>query len=612
MNKAKKILITLVIVGIVIPVALSASYLLWMTSTDGSGGNAFLSGLFGPSQVETETDIYLYDSVYQSARALSDVKSPVYVLGSDILEDISPSAAMTALPAGAVENLYLPSAMRYEGIGLFVSYLDANNKFAIVKTTNSAAISHFDPQKPTYIFIHGMQNDGGAIGDERCSYMTPFLTAGYNVLLFRWSQLSDEEYPWNVEGKIWGTNKNVFREGTSLYGMRWRKALTQIPDLDFVEDDVPNASVAEIFGAYYLDFFTRFDYQGSSIEFGGHSMGGQVAFAAASFLLTKEQEGLVNPAYLPDKVTLFDPYITQFYDGAYCAWLQKYVSTYVSDKDGKPVYFVENKRKYTSSIDLMADIAKALKDRGIATQIIPAETGYVYLLAMIYDDVAYKKLCDNTVTIRYRSDWVENRVDDFNAFHMAGRNWYIHSILDSLYPDDAMNNSTDVSPSAITQLDYVYARIGTSYIMQENKTENDFTDDAFSSDNVENAKIAGFAFLDANDNGLYDERLQARMAGVKVELYMVDGRKNKLIATRITDESGYYSFDIARINANGFDKFFIRVIAPSGYEIGERRRIDNVMGNDIRQIDSFSETVTFAHYKNLKTVNIGLSMVDSK
>jgi hypothetical protein len=609
MNKAKKVFVSLLVIGVAAALTISMSYMLWMTADENKGYGAFLKGLFGPSAATPVSIIYTYESPYQSAKALANGEhSPVYLLGTDILEDISPSEGLKAIPDHYTRQLYIPSGMRYEGTGLFICYLNQNNQFSVVKTTRSEAISLFDPHKPTMIYIHGMQNEGGAIDDERCAYMAPYIQAGYNLLLFRWSQFSDEASPWDAEGKIWGTNKGTFKEGM-LYGMRWRVALNQ-NESDYVSDDVPNASVAEIFGAFYLDFMSRFDYEGSMIEISGHSMGGQVAFAAASFLLTKEQEGLINPSYLPDKVTLFDPYITQIFDGAYCAWLKKPVSAYVNDKDGNPEYFAPGIRKFTASIDLMAEIAKALKDRGIATQVIPAETGYVYVLAKIYTDDAYKKLCDNTVTIRYRSDWVTDRITNFNSFHMAGRNWYIDSVNNKVYADTAMNNTPDVTPSARTMLAYAYARMGTSYSMEENLTEDNYADDIFASDNIENARIAGFAFYDANGDGIYNERIQARMAGVKVELYRVDGRKNILVATQITDASGYYSFDIPRINANGFDKFYIRIIAPKGYQIGERGRYDDCMGNNIRQIDSLSDTVTLAHYKSLSIINIGLSKAD--
>lgn len=597
MSKAKKVLIALLVIGIALPVALGATYLIWMSSD-----SDFLSGLFGPSGETPDTLTFVYDSPYQSAKAVTaGDPSPVYVLGADILEDIAPSQALSRLPAGVVRQLYIPSAMRYEGIGMFVCYLDENNRFQIVKTTKSEAVARFDAQKPTVFFIHGMHNDSGALYDEGGSFLTPYLRAGFNVLLFRWSQLSDEAVPWDIEGKIWGTNKGVSKEGTRLLGMRWRKTFEE-----YVEDDVPNASIAEIFGAFYMDFMTRFDYKGSSIEISGHSMGGQIAFASASFLLTKEQEGLMNPAYLPDKVTLFDPYIPQFFDGAYCAWLKKYVSSYIYDAEGNPAYFAPGVRKYTASVNMMADIAEALNKRGVTTQILPSQTGFVYALASMYSEDGYKKLCENTVTIRYRSDWVKNPIEEFNDFHYAGRDWYVHSIFDEAYPDNAMHNTPDVTPSAMTMLAYIYARTGTSYSMEENTTEDDFTDDIFFADNIETAKIAGFAFDDSNGNGIYDERIQARLAGAKVELYLVDGRKNTLIATKITDESGYYSFDIPRIHANGFDKFYIRVIAPAGYEIGTRGREDGAMGNDIRKTDGLSDTVTLAHYKSLRIINIGL------
>ncbi|MDD3946724.1 MAG: hypothetical protein PHI19_02685, partial [Clostridia bacterium] len=464
----KTIYVVAIVLLIILPLVIGAGFVFWASADKSGGGYRFFEGLFG-ERYEAEQAYYTYDSQYASAKAVDpDFKSPVYVLGDSILENIPVSDYASRLPQNAVRELYIPADMRYEGIGLFSCYIDHNNDFAIQKTTTEAGLQLFDTSKPTLIFIHGMQLNDGSYKDENSSYLKPFIQGGYNVLLFRWSQLADESTPMEIEPKLWGTTQD---KSKNLYGMRWRD---NDPEHSYREDDIPNASVAEIFGAYYIDLMSRFDYTGRSIQLTGHSMGGQVAFAVASFLLTKEQEGLMPPAYLPDKVTVFDPYIAPFRNEVFCDWLGIHITRPMYDNEGNPVYSPKtNEQKYTSAINVIADTAQALTDRGIACEYVPAITGYVHFLLYGLDpnEPAVDKFFENCVVLNFRSDWAPKT--DFNGFHGAGRNWYFQTVLRDYYYDHAMNNTIDYAPSANMPLSYFFARTGTKYDMQENMTKDD-------------------------------------------------------------------------------------------------------------------------------------------
>lgn len=597
-SHAKRAFIAIAVVLLmIIPLLMGVGYVFWASANNEGSGYKFWAGLFGSKNVDEP--VFAYDSQYASAKPVSpDFKSPVYVLGDSTLIDIENINYGANLPENATKELYVPSGMRYEGMGLFVCYLDDNGDFAIAKTTTRAGLELFDENKPTLVFIHGMQYQNGARSDEGSEYLSPLIKAGYNVLLFRWSQLTDEPLPSDIEPKIWGTTKD---KSLNMHGLRWMDASGK-----YIEDDIPNASIAEMFGGYYVDFMSRFDYKGAGIQITGHSMGGQLAAASASYLLAKEQEGLISPALLPDKVTLFDPYISPLRDEVYCDWLGYKISRDVLDAKGKPVYTTINQPKFTSCIDIIVDIAKALRDRGIGFEYVPAITGYVPLLLKALepnDTTLIDSLYANSVVFEHRTDWVP--ITDFNGFHGAGKNWYFKTALYDYMYDNAMDNPIDLAPSARIPLSYFFARIGTTYVMEENMTP-DIEDDVLSSANVTCAKVAGFAFEDTNGNRSYDERVQARMANVKVELYHKDGRERKLIATCITDQAGYYSFDIPQINANGFDMFYIRAVAPQGYDICGRGASSYLMDNDINPTDNLSDEFSLKHFRNLKILNVGL------
>lgn len=592
----KTFIILAVVLLMILPLVVSTGYILWVATPKDSGAYRFFSGVFGGRYDGPSDPVYIYGQQYKSAKPLSEnIKSPVYILGSDIMEDIPLSDFATKLPSFATKQLYIPSSMRYYGMGLFVYSKDSDGAYTLKKTTSNNGLNAFDPTKPTIAFIHGMQFQNGATGDEDCAYTIPAVKAGYNILIFRWSQLTDDHSPMGVEPKIWGIDNEEVT-------MRWKDTNNK-----YVYDDIPNASVAEIFGAYYLDFISRFDFTGSYIQISGHSMGGQLAFAASSFLLCKEQEGLIPAAYLPDKVTIFDPYLTPLSSDVSCAWLGRNISTPVIDEYGNPVY-TKGMQRFTSVIDTMADIAQALTDRGIVCEYVPSITGYVFglMFALDQNEPSALRLIQNTVLVKYRTDWVTS-ITDFNGFHGAGKDWYfLAAMLEGYLLDNAMNNSTDLAPTPSTPLSYLFARRGTTYEMQENQTLTP-TDDVMFSTNVVCAQIAGFAFYDANGNNSYDERVQARMSGVRVELYLKVRTEDKLVATTITDQAGFYSFDIPRINANGFDDFFIRVVPPIGYKVCNRGSSMPMMDNDINPNSNKSDTITLKHYKNLRILNIGLA-----
>ncbi|WP_052487559.1 hypothetical protein [Gordoniibacillus kamchatkensis] len=165
---------------------------------------------------------------------------------------------------------------------------------------------YYDPKKPTVIYVHGWEKDtvskyfreSGAsydFDDKPMQIFNLWLDAGYNVGVFYWNQLSDDDLPgvpfqitrpeW-TESKIWSTKGDV--------GMRWRK-----PGGSFETVNVPQKSAGDLFYDEYVAAMAN--QQNKNIQIVGHSLGHQMAIYLAK-KVCDTKSGLC-----PNRLTLLDP-----------------------------------------------------------------------------------------------------------------------------------------------------------------------------------------------------------------------------------------------------------------------------------------------------------------
>lgn len=113
--------------------------------------------------------------------------------------------------------------------------------------------------------------------------------------------------------------------------------------------------------------------------------------------------------------------------------------------------------------------------------------------------------------------------------------------------------------------DAMFARMGTKYELDINGTDDNNDDDILTSfmcdyntevnDSIKMAiineddsyhsevksKIAGFAYVDANGNGEFDDRICNLVAGMQVRIVDKDGNE---IYSAVTGENGYYEKEV--------------------------------------------------------------------
>jgi hypothetical protein len=467
----------------------------------------------------------------------------------------------------SVQELRIPKAIDTQKFGLFF-YDDSGKR---IRTTEKNV--PFDDNKPTVIYTQGGKDD---FPDS-----ASWLDNGYNVGIFVWSQFLNDD-PFSVEQKIWGVSQ----------GMRY-----EIGNGKYESSDTVNYSLAEIFMAYYCDFFNGRDYKGSEIRIEGFSLGAQLVIASVNYLIALEENGYADKRLYPDRITLFDGVFSNYSSSNYIKWLNREIG-----KDG--------------AIKLVLDTVKSIRKKGTAVEYIRSSPVEIVSRMGSGDKQNFNRLINETCFFDYRSDWLsyndlDDLLDDSYGKHVAGRNWYYQMISYSPPLDTACASSVQYALSPNTPTSYIFARCGAKYQMNINLT-SDASDDVIYSVNCDVPFVAGFAFFDLNGNGINDERIAGRAQGIKVKLYMSqEGNEDKLIGATVTRESGYYELPIEPIYINALHdqgkEFYIKVDLSQGYAIASKNSENEclMMNNDINE-DGCSNTFFIYTKRDLKIVDIGL------
>lgn len=158
----------------------------------------------------------------------------------------------------------------------------------------------FDESRPTVIHAHGQG------GDDYMTTPEALYNEGYNVMSFLWGTLSDDMDVLRIERRIWQ------------------------PIADYVAYDSNgaireaegfNCSVPELYVARYCDFFALHPDYRQSVYLTGHSYGGQLTCALATYFTKLYLDGRLPARLLPERYVLLDPYFDNYVQDFECDWL---------------------------------------------------------------------------------------------------------------------------------------------------------------------------------------------------------------------------------------------------------------------------------------------------
>ncbi len=435
------------------------------------------------------------------------------------------------------------------------------------RTTEAKEKVNFDPNKPTMIFFHGVQQNKGYYKNELVDSPEGWIEEGYNVASYFWSQLSD------------------FMPTTCVNGVWERRAIPfkYEKDGEIIEKaESINYTIAECFVAYYVDFMAQYDYKGSQIYFQGLSLGGNLLIAVNSYLLTLNKAGLISDRLLPDRVTYHDTYLTSAPSTLFVPWLNKQIG--------------EN-----GTLKMLYEVSKELISRGVAVEYVASSFVSDLTKLGAGDADLFDEFSKKVTYLNFDASFAGINQ---GLSHIAGKEWYHKVITEPIYYDYAAQNPEEngiYAPSPKAPISYIYARMGSSYDMEINNTRLTFSDDVIKSTNITAPKVAGFAYFDSNDNGINDDRLFNRINGINVELY---DSSDKLVATTTTSNGGYYEF---LLEATAIGKnYYVKIALPSGKVVGKPDSGSMLcMGNGIKS-DLKSNIVAINSTLDLKIINIGL------
>ncbi|MBO4539371.1 MAG: hypothetical protein J5781_03785 [Clostridia bacterium] len=469
-----------------------------------------------------------------------------------------------------LDDIYFPEGIFDTELGMWI-YNASTDSYERTNSPQGRAL--FDKNKPTFISTHGM--GGGAYADEPQLYAPE-----YNVLCFVWGTYAGEDNSrvFQIVNKVWFSNYK--REETNAagniithYGARWQRVAFDDEEkthwhwAEWEEDDPSDASVIEMFCAFYYDFFKDLaDYDGSSIHLFGHSYGGMISIGATNLLITAYKCGLLPAYMLPDMVTLLDPYFMKATVSNDIPWLGNY----------SPDFGNVCEVAYQTALDCQKlgitvrlhrgskGVAATATNEFLNRKHLEVPTSYWNFV----NNVVYSHL-DNESSHLFSSD---------ESLHNYGWDWFTTYYEGKMLTDAAATKTTEQALCFKMDYDASFARTGIKYQVNLNGTRDSNDDvltsffrkyeigssDADDSETYEQiaectgkAKIAGFAYFDRNGNGKLDERVRDHLSGCKIT---VKNSSGEVVYSGTTGINGYYEIEVSEEGT-----YTISAELPTGY-----------------------------------------------
>lgn len=461
------------------------------------------------------------------------------------------------------QEFYIPTIEEFEAdintnvdlnrLGLF--YYQGNQAVSVREDNLD-----IDKNKPIVIYSHGMLDGNGYRIVYNFGERNLWQDAGYNVFVFRWAQFANTMDTISMENKQWSGGEHMIFSYDNQQGEKVVET-----------NNLPQYSLAEIFGIYYNEMMTKYDMQSDEIRFLGHSMGGQLSMAISSYIKTMTDKGIISKRYMLTRITMLDPYLSSLSNDTKVKWLDRNIVT---------------------NAEISLDTIKELRENGI-----PVEYILSGLALFSLDEDHLKRFKEETVCIVVESSYLEGGIIDvFAKMHQVAIDWYNLSLNTTLM--DKTTDNTTIALSAATPTTYTAALYGSLFNMEKNITK-DTSDDALYSTKREKGVVCGFVFNDKNKNGINDDTYANKRKGIKIQLFC-QGEK---IQTVRSSAGGFYRFDLDEEYIG--KELYIKVssIKPTIVAQGEGRHVFD--GNSINSNKESSKFVLDSN-RDIRIINCGI------
>lgn len=383
----------------------------------------------------------------------------------------------------------------------------------------------FDETKPTVIYSHGQG------GDSRMFTPEGMYNEGYNVISFLWGCMADDALT-PIEQKIWQriAQYTVYENGKTV----------------FVKSDKFDCTVTELFVARYCDFFALHPQYNMPIRLAGHSYGGQLTFALATYMTTLAQENRLSARLIPERYTLLDPYFDNQIIDFECRWLGR---TLHYSSVGSAIYAYTNILAPNNiAIEMLrtSPLVEMATVMGVGDDNAPDYFAELKPLFRVVELNNINELRDQLVA----------RTDDMHL-DMTAAMGYWHSVANHFYwSPRAKSVYTNEDGVVIfgreNAASLVLATRGMHFdwwIDEEavERFENvtmarTITEDEDGNTNENDTVLAGLVMADANGNGKADDKACNRLTNATV--IITDNATKQ--STEIKTVSGYYRFEATR------------------------------------------------------------------
>lgn len=384
--------------------------------------------------------------------------------------------------------------------------------------TADLANAPFDETRPTIIHSHGQGRNG---------YMfTPqaLYNGGYNVISFLWGCMSDDELE-PIEQKIWQRIEKYVRYDVDGSGVEHSV---------YVKTTEFDCTVPELYVARYCDFFALHPDYNMPIRLTGHSYGGQLNFALASYMTTLFLEGRLPARLLPERYTLLDPYFDNLPMDFECRWLGE---TIHFSSVGAAIYCID----------------KILAPNNVAIEML--RTSPLVELATIMgvaDDDAPDYFVDLKPLFRVTElknvNELREQFDDMTVgmgfWHTIANDFYFSPQAKELYYDAA----SELIFGRETPAEFVLATRGMHFDLWVDEVDYAQYQNVRVARTVTDAEtddvciLAGLVTRDADGDGVADEKAAERLIGASVVL-TDDATGEKQTYSTV---NGFYRFDVLR------------------------------------------------------------------
>ena len=412
--------------------------------------------------------------------------------------------------------------------------------------------SAFDPNKPTFIFAHGLGPDLHGRAPEA------LYEKGYNVLNFLWGTFSGNSLGIKHVGfQIW--------HGIDRYEVAKTGRCVQAEGFD--------CTVAEIYLARYCDFFKNYPEYSLPIVMTGHSYGGQLTCAMSGIMTKYLNDNKLNPKIFPDKFMLIDPYFDNMNYEYDCKWFgQKFYGSSIAAGSAILDYDIANNtpieilrtsylvKMATHMGDTAREKAEVNYTRDIEMKVLYLELANPDVIMNYFNGNLgegggrlHSVAEDITLTVLRDTPYVKSSgevligakdvyLDDngnyvYGKFAPASYSLAARGIHYDLYLNDPDFNQYDKLTLTPTYFDPDWVNAD-----DEDPSEEDRIYLTYSWFTESYSKVAGFINADVNSNGVYDDGASSRLTDVTVVLKDANGK----VVDKCFTNKGYYEFKVTK------------------------------------------------------------------